>query len=243
MKSMISGLRKRSPPGVALAADLKHMTAPIWLSHPFSPETPGYRGASTLEVELMSSIAGGDTANSARWVFPNHSGTHIDAPAHFYDGAPTLTDYPPDWWIFDRPCVVDVEAGTEPLLGPDHLRSDIRTGTDLVLLRTGYEAERQTERYWSGNPGLDPELAHWLRARHPSVRAVGMDLISVTGYECRTEGRIAHRAFLDPSAPILPIEDMALAAAPVDLDRVMVVPLRVVSADGGPCTVIGFPGL
>lgn len=193
-----------------------------------------------MKTQKSSSIASGDTANSAHWSFPNHAGTHIDAPRHFYDEGAAITDYPPDWWIFERPCLLDVPVDADVLISPEHLRDPVPPGTDLLLLRTGFEAVRGTDRYWSANPGLSPELARWLRAEHPGVRAIGMDLLSVTAFAHRVEGRVAHRAFLDPQAPILPIEDMALAAVSGRLDRVIVLPLRVPEADGGPCTVLAF---
>ena len=65
-----------------------------------------------------------------------------------------------------------------------------------------------------------------------------MDLISVSSYSNREEGRKAHHAFLNPEVgePILLIEDMKL-----DLDtsftKVIVSPLRIEKADGVPVTV------
>jgi hypothetical protein len=67
-----------------------------------------------------------------------------------------------------------------------------------------------------------------------------MDMISVTARAHRPEGRLAHRAFLDPEgpgSPVLLIEDMALAQAPIDVRAVLVSPIRVRESDGGPCTV------
>ena len=70
-----------------------------------------------------------------------------------------------------------------------------------------------------------------------------MDVISVTSRLHREEGREAHRALLDPERPgdpVLALEDMALQRVKGRLARVIVAPLRVRNADGGPCTVIGF---
>jgi kynurenine formamidase len=66
-----------------------------------------------------------------------------------------------------------------------------------------------------------------------------MDLISVSSYCNRLEGRKAHYAFLNPEEgePILLIEDMKLD---IDgpIDKVIVAPLLIDKADGSPCTVI-----
>lgn len=215
----------------------------LLLSHPLDTTTPAYGGGEGLRIEAMSSIAAGHTANSARYILPNHLGTHIDAPRHFFQDGPTLTHYPPEFWLFNAPLLVDVPCQDGELITPDRL-PPIPPQTDLLLLRTGYEAFRDQARYHQHNPGLSAQLAHWVRATLPRVRALGLDCISVTSRHHREEGRATHRALLDPhgtGSPVLPIEDMALAGVREPLRRVVVAPLLVAKADGGPCTVLALP--
>ncbi len=216
---------------------------PVWLSHPLDESTPAYGGGAGFEREPVSRIALGGTANSSRWSFPNHLGTHLDAPRHFFDGGATVSDYGAESWIFQRPVLVDVPCADDQLFGPAELEGKVPAGCDLLLVRTGFERHRGEERYWARNPGPSAALGAWLRERHPSVRALGLDVISVTARAHREEGRESHRALLDPARPgkpIIAIEDMALAAAPATLTQVMVLPLQVRDADGGPCTVLGW---
>ena len=185
----------------------------LWLSHVLAPETPAYGDGEHMRIEVMTRISRGDTANTTRYSIPNHLGTHLDAPLHFADGAPSLTDYEPDFWIFERPQLIDVPGKDGHLVGPADLVETLDQTTDLLLLRTGYEAYRAEDRYWARNPGLHPDLGGWLRTEHPTVRVVGMDVISVTSRLHREEGREAHRALLDPERPgdpVLALEDMAL---------------------------------
>lgn len=215
----------------------------LWLSHVLRPETPAYGDGEQMRVEPMTRISRGDTANTTRYSIPNHLGTHLDAPLHFADGASSLTDYDSDFWMFDRPQLIDVPGEDGYLVSPADLVEPLEEGTDLLLLRTGYEEYRAEDRYWQRNPGLHPDLGHWLRTERTTVRMVGMDVISVTSRLYREEGREAHRALLDPARPgdpVLALEDMALQHVEGVLARVIVAPLRVQSADGGPCTVIGF---
>lgn len=215
----------------------------VWLSHPLSPETPAYGGGEGMRIESITRITAGDTANTSRFVFPNHLGTHVDTPRHFFDSGPTLSNYPPEFWIFENPLIVDVPSDDGYLIGPKDMADAITPETDLLLLRTGYEKFRGNSRYWEHNPGLDPELGTWLRERFANVRVIGMDFISVTSRHHRGKGRAAHRALLDPNisgSPVLPLEDMGLANVVGRLRRVIIAPLRVCVANGGPCTVIGF---
>ncbi len=49
-----------------------------------------YPGDPELTVTQVRSIAKGDPANLTHLTLGVHTGTHVDAPAHFIDGAPTL---------------------------------------------------------------------------------------------------------------------------------------------------------
>ena len=214
-----------------------------WLSHPLSLNTPAYGGGEGMQIESITQIAAGDTANTSRFVLPNHLGTHIDAPRHFFDSGATLTDYSAEFWIFDTPILVDVPGDDGYLISSKDVEAVLTPNTDLLLLRTGYEAFRDNTRYWKHNPGLAPEFGKWIRESFPNIRAVGMDIISVTSRHHRIKGREAHRTLLDPNAygnPVLPVEDMALGHVNWRLDRVIISPLRVNNADGGPCTIFGL---
>jgi len=215
----------------------------VCLSHPLSPDTPAYGGGEGMIVQEILKISKGDTANSSRLILPNHLGTHIDAPGHFFDSGPVLMDYPAEFWIFDSPTLVDVPGEDGYLISPEDVEAALSQETDLLLLRTGYEAYRGSPRYWERNPGLAPEFCIWLRKNFSKLRALGMDIISVTSRLVRKKGRAAHRAFLDPCAlekPILPIEDMALKYVKTQLSKVIITPFRVMGIDSGPCTVFGI---
>lgn len=215
---------------------------PVLLSHPMSTKTPAYGGARGVEIEALSRISDGDTANSCRVSMPNHIGTHVDAPYHFFDDGRRLTDFEPGYWIFREPVLLDVDVPSGELVGPEWVE-DLSESCDLVLLRTGHEAVRDQDEYWQAGCGLSPELGEWLRANRPNVRAVGMDLISVTSRLRRAEGRTAHRAFLNSEAegdPLLLIEDMKLAECPDALSIVLVSPIFFEALDGAPVTVWGF---
>lgn len=218
---------------------------PILLSWPLGPSTPAYGGGEGFAVQELTSTRRGDTANTVRITMPNHLGTHVDAPRHFFDGATDVPGLPASHWLFLQPTLLDVQVGDGELVGPEHLPAGgLASRTDLLLLRTGHGRTRGTDRYWQAGPGLSAELGTYLRREHPSIRCVGMDLISVTSRLRREAGREAHRAFLDPDRPGTPIvlvEDMALASAPARLGMVLISPLFFDAADGAPVTVWSFP--
>ena len=42
------------------------------------------------EIEIVESRSAGQPSNVSRWRIGAHTGTHIDAPAHFVDGGKTV---------------------------------------------------------------------------------------------------------------------------------------------------------
>ena len=219
-------------------------TAAVYLSHPMSTDQPVYGGGKgTLEITPLKAIRLGDSCHTFSVAFENHAGTHVDAPAHFFEQAPTIVDYPADSWIFEKPQVLSVPVRAAQLLDVALLEGKIKSTTDLLILKTGFQSFRTKEEYCCHNPGISSGVGLWLREHFPAVRAIGFDFISLSSYQNRPEGRLAHKAFLDPQGrghPIIIIEDMDLEKDLTKVERVIVVPLLVQGIDSAPCTVIGF---
>ena len=215
----------------------------IYLNHPLNNDTPLYGGVKEIKIIKSTSISEGDTANSIHFSMPNHVGTHIDVPKHFFDNGKTLSDYPASFWFFQKPQLIDVSCDDGQLIIPLEIVPNLNNDTDILLIRTRYEKYRQKTRYWSKNPGISVELAMALRSNFPSLRAVGMDFISVTSRLHREEGKKTHREFLGnnyQSEPIVLIEDMSLIDYTDDINKIIVSPLMIQDADGAPCTIIAM---
>lgn len=217
------------------------MSQYVLLSHVLKQDTPSYGNRDKVIIRVNSCIRGGETANSSCLVLSNnHIGTHIDVPRHFSDNGKKTTDYPIGDYVFEKVQVINVPCdGPKLIEGPDleGLQADI----DLLLIRTDYETKRGEDEYWNNNPGLSPNLADYLRKQCPNLRCVGFDFISVTSWQHRAEGRLAHKAFLAPddgSREIWAIEDMSLAKAPQQIKKVIVAPLLVEDGNGTAVTVI-----
>lgn len=167
----------------------------------------------------------------------------MDCPAHFFVGGQKVADYPPDFWWFRKPQVVQVEAKPGQIITRDSFSCNLDPQTDLILFQSGWWRLRGNEKYSARNPGLHPDLAVLLRRDFPAIRALGLDWISVSSFENRELGRQAHRAFLNPEGeehPILIIEDMNLSADLNNLREVWVAPFLVERIDSAPCTIIGI---
>lgn len=216
----------------------------LCLSHIIRQNTPAYGNRDRIFIRDNSSIRKGESANTSCWIFSNnHIGTHIDTPYHFFEKGKKTYEYAIEDFFFSKVGLVDISCRKARLIGSNDLKerdSSLKKDIELLLIRTGYEQYRQEDKYWNDNPGLAPELAHYLRKHYPHLRCVGFDFISLTSWKFRQEGRESHCSFLDTegqSKEILIIEDMSLMNITQKLKQVIVAPLFVEDGNGGAVTV------
>lgn len=217
------------------------MSSAIFLSHVLSNDTIGYGGRKEFETVSTLSIAKGDSCNQSDWKLCNHIGTHIDSPFHFSNNGKTIDNFEASFWVFTKVHLVDLPTTNSIIIEKGIWADKIPLDCDLLLIKTGFESKRNTEAYWARNPGLSPVFGLWLRENRPHVRVIGFDFISITSYDHRALGKVAHNAFLHEEHkghPILAIEDMHLAKLTSSPKKIIVAPLRVIGSDGSPVTVI-----
>ena len=208
-----------------------------FLSHIINEQTPLYAGKKDIVLKSDRSIKKGSAYNTMHWSFPNHTGTHLDAPAHFIERGLSVTDFKASDWFFNRVSLVEViNAESGHIIKPEDIK-DIED-CQLLLIKTGFEKYRSGEIYWRNSPGLHPQLADYLREKCPSLKGVGVDFISISNLNNRELGREAHIAFLGDD--IFLLEDMKLSELQETPDSVIVAPLLVEEADASPCTVFAM---
>lgn len=216
------------------------------LSYPLSVDTYGYRGKKPLRIKEVKLISKGDSCNTAMLVFPNHLGTHIDCPNHFFTSGKKLSQYKIEDFIFSNPVILDCPKQENELVTLDDIKGNLKKlkEKDILLLRTGFYRYRSSMKYAVKNPGIDPEAARFIRKNLTSVRCIGVDSISVSPYGNRKIGRETHRIFLQKYSferqPVCIIEDMDLSGNLMDLKKVFVVPLFIKGVDSAPCTIFAF---
>ncbi|MFA6540145.1 MAG: cyclase family protein [Bacteroidota bacterium] len=211
----------------------------IYLSHVIDEFTPSYGNRDNFTQEELSSIIKGGSANSSKWIFSsNHLGTHIDVPKHFFDDGQDILSYHAGFWIFRSARVIDIECSEGKIINQELFEKQLSDDIDLLMIRTGYEKYRKSDKYWNDNPGLSPDLADYLRNKYKNLRAIGFDFISLTSWNHRDIGKQAHKCFLDKSSPLLIIEDMSLQSLKGNIQNVTILPMRVRNSNGSPVTVI-----
>ena len=213
------------------------------LSYPLSADMPLADPILAVpSYEPIQSIARGDLANLFRLTMFNHCGTHIDAPNHYDLTGKKLVDFPLEHFVFERPLLLDIPKLDQGLISEEDCRRALgdRTECDLLLLRSGFERFRQTDpgRYVRGCPGVSADAARYLKKKLPSLRAIGLDFMSLEWTADKSHGFEAHQVLLkDKSQPMLIIEDMSLNFDPQRVRRIFAIPIFFRELDSFPATV------
>lgn len=194
-----------------------------------APGLATYPGNPEFEITPVHKIADGHGSNNSRLVMGSHTGTHVDAPLHFFDGRPGVDAMSLDLLI-GRARVLDLphRGGiTEAHLAAAGLREDVR-----VLLRTPNSALwNTTDGFHTDYTYLSEGGAKFLVSQ--GVKVVGVDYLSVEQYN--KDGAPAHKALLGNNVII--IEGLNLSEAEPGHYEMYCLPLRV-AADGAPARVV-----
>jgi kynurenine formamidase len=170
--------------GRALVVDL---TYPLTVDFPLFPVYDPVRVAEKFTYEKD-----GFCVNS--WAFDEHSGTHVDAPAHF-GGEATVERIAPEELLLSV-AVIDiserVSSDHDAMLTPDDVVAWERRHGELpdrcaVLVRTGWSSRvHDPVAYLNADasgtmhaPGFGPEATEFLKHERPGVRAIGLDTASL----------------------------------------------------------------
>ena len=216
----------------------------LYLSYPISVETPVYGNLPRPKITPYKSIARGNSSNVYTITICNHTGTHVDAPAHFVPRGRPISDYSPEELTFHNMLLIDIPKGPGGWVEKEDVKARISNKTDCLLVRTGFGVLRDKDIYRTNNPGISPDAILWLRQKIQKIRCIGIDSISVSGFQDRLRGRKAHIAAFEKhrglSEPLLLLEDMNLSVLRNDekILKLQIVPWPIVGIDSAPCTVL-----
>jgi kynurenine formamidase len=217
------------------------MTTPaiVDLSHPLDESTPVYPGDGPLEITVAERasdppVGGRRSLNCSRVALSVHTGTHLDAPFHFFDAGRTVDCVPLEHCVGPA-LLVDlggVGAGQE--IETRHLapyRDRLRE-TGRVVLHTGWWRQWGTPDYFTEHPRLSGQAAEFLV--ECGVRLVGVDTPSVDQPPFP-----AHLALL--GSGVLIVENLTnLSAIGREIFQLVVLPLRISGRDGSPVRAIAM---
>ncbi len=240
------------PPGPIQGREIVDLTWTIDETSIAWPTSPGF----TLETQFDGVTDGGWYYLSHVIHGPEHGGTHIDAPRHFFDGGHTTDEIPLDRLIGPG-VTVDVRgacaADRDHLVGVSDFEAwEAQHGPmpegAIVLLHTGFGAYWPDRERYMGSaelgpeavpklhfPGLDPAAVDWLVDKE--IRAIGLDTPSIDHGPSTTFA--AHVALFERNVPAF--ENVAhLDRLPPHGYTVIALPAKIGGGSGGPLRIVAL---
>lgn len=202
------------------------------VTFPISETTPVYEGDPKAEIEIASAIERGDAANVSRLCCGVHTATHVDAPAHFIDGAKRVHELDLEKLVGD--CLV-VELGEDVLaIGAEHV--DPLEQVDRILFKTRNSAfwNEPEKGFRKDFTYITPEAARILVAK--GAKLVGIDYLSVEMFG--SEDFATHLTLLQNEVVI--IEGLDLREVPAGAYELICLPLKIEggTGDGAPARTV-----
>ncbi len=199
---------------------------------PISANTPVYEGDPKVEIAVAHSIEKGDAANVSRLCCGVHTATHVDAPAHFIEGARRVSEL--DFEKLIGACrVIEIDKSVQAI-EPEHL-GNLET-VERVLFKT-----RNSDFWTDFAQGfrkdftyITPEAAKKLADLN--VKLVAIDYLSVEKFG--SEDFATHKTLLEKEIVI--IEGLDLREVAAGDYELICLPLKFEggTGDGAPARVI-----
>ncbi len=196
------------------------------ISVPVAPSLPVYEGDPPTELALWQEMARGDLADVRALRMGVHTGTHVDAPAHFLAGGATIDRIELGACVGPA-LVLDLSAYQGELIGAAELAAVVPAGAERLLLRT------RNSSLWQ-RPGFDPsfvalseDAATLLVGR--GLRLVGIDYVSIA--PAADPGPV-HRILL--GAGVVVLEGLDLSGVAAGGYTLVCLPLRLQDAEAAP---------
>jgi arylformamidase len=197
------------------------------------PGMPSWPGDPTFETRLVDAIAGGEAANVSWIGMGAHSGTHVDAPLHFFDDGAAVETLPLD--VLIGPCVVTELPGRGLIRAADLAALNLPAGLTRLLLKTANSAlwHAAAGGFRPDFAGLAPDAAAWI-VEH-GIRLVGVDYLSVEPYPAPREHPV-HKTLLGAGVVIL--EGTDLSETPPGDYLLVCLPLKIIGLEGAPARAV-----
>lgn len=168
----------------------------------------------------------------------SHTGTHMDAPVHFFPKGKTIDMIAVEKFVSDA-ILLRINKKRKGLIRKEDIvklesKVHIRKG-DAVILSTGWEDHANRNHYLSDNPGLSEDGAKYLASK--SVSIVGIDTANIDHPDAKNFP--AHNILLPRE--VLIVENLCnLKKIGQNSFRLIVLPLKIMGATGSPVRAIAL---
>lgn len=200
------------------------------ISWPISHATTGYKDAKMVLFQDIKTI-NRDGARETEIRLSSHTGTHIDAPAHFLDEGKTIDEISLDRLI--GPAVVLDLTDVEEEITREDLEAvgDKIQKNQIILLKTLNSETQATDKFTPHFVYLHLSGAEYLVEK--KVKAVGIDYL---GIERSQPDHLTHKELMKHD--ILVIEGLRLGHVPAGNYEIYCLPLYTIGLEAAPARAI-----
>lgn len=202
----------------------------IDISVPIRPGMFVYHDNPGVSLSLAQALDRGDGANVSRLDFGVHTGTHVDAPRHFFDEGTGAEAIPPEALVGDA-WVVDATSLTGPIDAGALASLDLPpAGAERLIFKT------TNSRLWA-EPEFTRDFIRFAGSGAEAILARGdVRLIAIDYLSIGDPG--AHHVFLGNG--IVPLEGVNLTDVEPGPYRLVCTALKIVGSDGAPARALLF---
>ena len=191
-----------------------------------------YPGNPAISITAQQAISQGAGANVSRVDFGSHSGTHVDAPKHFFDEGTGVDALSLD--VLMGPArLIAMDDGVKSV-GEAELRAHNVRGVTRLLIRTRNSAwlSSGTAEFHPDYTFVAPDGAAYLVGL--GVKLVGVDYLSVEQFH--SGHHRTHRTLL--GAGVIIVEGLLLTVPKPGDYELRCLPLRLEGLDGAPARAV-----
>lgn len=202
------------------------------ISVPISAGLPVWPGDPQIEIERYRLISEGNNSNDSRIACSVHSGTHVDAPAHFIENGTSVEQLPLETLMGPVTVIELLEAER---IEPELLEAQaLAPETRRLLIKTKNSAlwANPDHQFVPDFVALSSESARWIVNK--GVDLVGIDYLSIQMF--KDTGPLTHRILLD--AGVIIVEGLDLRQAAPGEYQLCCLPIKLAGCEGAPARAV-----
>ncbi len=208
----------------------------IDFTHTISEDMAVYPGTEKPRLSAASTYEKDGFKETLLTMF-SHTGTHMDAPAHIFEGRTYLNLLPIEHFV-GKALVIDcsdIRAGGQITMDRVKKYRDADSA-EFLLFRTGWDKKWGTEDYFGDYPCITHEIAEYLTSS--GKKGVGIDTI---GIDPISDVNLTVHKLLFQEHDIVVIENLTgLEQVTEGLFTFCALPMKYKDADGAPIRAIGI---
>lgn len=191
-----------------------------------------YPGNPSISITAAQAISQGAGANVSRLDLGSHTGTHVDAPKHFFDDGAGVDTLALD--VLMGPARLLAMAEAVMSVGEAELEPHDLAGVTRLLIKTRNSAwlAANDAEFHQDYTYLAPDGAEYLAQL--GIKLVGVDYLSIEQFH--SGHHKTHRTLLERGIVI--VEGLSLAQPPAGDYELRCLPLRLEGLDGAPARAV-----